>query len=127
MDETNWIKISFDRIECSSLSRSAYCASPFVCVCVCVCVFSPPLDKVGEYIAADTTTSIHDRFSMQTQNCAIRSPLLRRRRCRRRSYRHYRRCRCLLAARRQISTEYRRQTRCCVRKELRIVHSFEES
>lgn len=36
MDETNWIKISFDRIECSSLSRSAYCASPFVCVYVCV-------------------------------------------------------------------------------------------
>lgn len=57
MDETNWIKISFDRIECSSLSRSAYCASP-LCVYVCVCVFSPPLDKVGEYIAADTTTSI---------------------------------------------------------------------
>lgn len=38
MDETNWIKISFDRIECSSLSRSAYCASP-LCVYVCVCVF----------------------------------------------------------------------------------------
>lgn len=36
MDETNWIKISFDRIECSSLSRSAYCASP---LCVYVCVF----------------------------------------------------------------------------------------
>lgn len=30
-------KISFDRIECPSLSRSAYCASPCVCVCVCVC------------------------------------------------------------------------------------------
>lgn len=29
-------KISFDRIECPSLSRSAYCASPYVYVCVCV-------------------------------------------------------------------------------------------
>lgn len=65
-------KISFDRIECPSLSRSAYCASPCVCVYVC---FLRHFDKVGGYIAADviTTMSIHDRFSMQTQNCATRS------------------------------------------------------
>lgn len=34
MDGRNELdKISFDRIECPSLSRSAYCASPCVCVC----------------------------------------------------------------------------------------------
>lgn len=72
-----------------------------VCVCMCVCVFF--LHHLIKLV--NTSQRIQQRrFSMQTQNCAIRSPLLRRRRCRRRSYRHYRRRRCLLAARRQISS-----------------------